>query len=375
MREEAAGKEGIPLAVKDLIDTAGLKTTYGSVIYRDHVAERSAECVLRLERAGYVVVGKTNLHEFAYGISSENPHFGPVRNPLDTKRIAGGSSGGSAAALASGMCDAALGTDTGGSIRIPAACCGVVGLKTTHGLLSMDGIFPLAPSFDTVGPMARTVSDCAATFAVLAETAVPAGADLGALRIGVAESFFEACSPGVEEAVRSALARLPRAETAEFPGPDSFRYEAMFYAEASVSHAATFPARAADYGRDVARRLDEGRRVSAVEYLVSREKLVEYRLACALALEGCDLLATPTLPSVAPMLGTTTIEAGGREWGARDFLTRYTRPFNSLGWPALALPCGTAENGLPASLQLVGRPGDDALVLAAGSAVEELLSG
>lgn len=374
MRQEAAGEEGIPLAVKDLIDTAGLRTTYGSSIYADHVPERSAECVVRMERAGYVVVGKTNLHEFAYGISSENPHFGPVRNPLDPTRIAGGSSGGSAAALAGGMCDAALGSDSGGSIRIPAACCGVVGLKPTYGLVPIEGVFPLAPSFDTVGPMARTVAECGAAFAVLAETAVPAGANLGELRIGVAEAFFDAASPGVEEAVRSALARLPRAEAADFPGPDAFRYEAIFYSEASFSHLATFPARASDYGRDVAGRLDEGRRVSAVEYLASRGKLVEYRLACALALEGFDLLVVPTLPCVAPPLGTTRIEGGGREWGPRDFLTRYTRPFNSLGWPALALPCGTAEDGLPASLQLVGRPGDDALVLAAGTAVEELLA-
>jgi aspartyl-tRNA(Asn)/glutamyl-tRNA(Gln) amidotransferase subunit A len=376
VREEAAGKEGVPLGVKDLIDTAGLRTTYGSIIYDDHVPERSAECVRRLERAGYVVVGKTNLHEFAYGVTSENPHFGPVRNPLDPSRVAGGSSGGSAAALAAGMCDAALGTDSGGSIRIPAACCGVVGLKTTHGLVPMDGVFPLAPSFDTVGPMARNSPDCAAAFAVLAETAVAPGADLASLRIGVAESFFdEACSPGIDATVRAALARLPQSEPIEFPGPDAFWWEALFLAEAAASHLATFPSRASDYGRDLARRLDEGRRISAVEYLASRQKLVEYRLAAALALEGFDLLATPTLPCVAPPLGTKRVETDGHDWAVRDLLTRYTRPFNSLGWPALALPCGEAEHGLPASLQLVGRPGDDALVLAAGAAVQELLAG
>src|SRR5438552_12538277 len=159
---------GIPLAVKDLFDTAGLTTTYGSAIFAEHVPAKSAECVLRLEAAGYANVGKTNLHEFAYGITSENPHFGTVPNPAAPGRIAGGSSGGSAAALAAGLADAALGTDSGGSIRIPAACCGVVGFKPTYDLVPTDGCFPLAPSFDHVGPLARDVSGCEAMLEALA---------------------------------------------------------------------------------------------------------------------------------------------------------------------------------------------------------------
>src|SRR5439155_2980894 len=151
---------GIGLAVKDLFDTAGLVTTYGSILFADHVPHRTAEAVRRLEQGGYGVVGKTNLHEFAYGVTSENPHFGTVPSPLAPGRIAGGSSGGSAAALAAGLADAALGTDTGGSIRIPAACCGIVGFKPTFGLVPLEGCFPLAPSFDHAGPMARSVDEC-----------------------------------------------------------------------------------------------------------------------------------------------------------------------------------------------------------------------
>src|SRR5438552_10576114 len=158
---------GIPLAVKDLFDTAGLTTTYGSAIFAEHVPAKSAECVLRLEAAGYANAGKTNLHEFAYGITSENPHFGTVPNPVAPGRIAGGSSGGSAAALAAGLADAALGTDSGGSIRIPAACCGVVGFKPTFDLVPADGCFPLAPTFDHVGPMARSVEECEAMLTAL----------------------------------------------------------------------------------------------------------------------------------------------------------------------------------------------------------------
>src|SRR6266536_3405737 len=181
--------EGIPLAVKDLFDTAGLTTTYGSAIFTEHVPARTAEIVTRLEQSGYTNVGKTNLHEFAYATTSENPHFGTVPNPIAPGRIAGGSSGGSAAALALGLVDMALGSDSGGSIRIPAACCGVVGFKPTFGLVPADGCFPLAPSFDHVGPMARTVADCEAAMAVLAPGFVWASlSSLDGVPVGVASA-------------------------------------------------------------------------------------------------------------------------------------------------------------------------------------------
>ncbi|HEV8248375.1 MAG TPA: amidase, partial [Gaiellaceae bacterium] len=184
----AAPAAGIPLAVKDLFDTAGLVTTYGSAIFRDHVPERTAEAVTRLEAAGYANVGKTNLHEFAYGITSENPHFGTVPNPLAPGRIAGGSSGGNAAALALGLADLALGSDSGGSVRIPAACCGVVGFKPSFDLVPTDGCFPLAPSYDHVGPMARTVEACEEAMRILAPGFEPASlSSPGDLAIAVAE--------------------------------------------------------------------------------------------------------------------------------------------------------------------------------------------
>lgn len=373
MSEKAALKDGVPLAVKDLFDTAGLVTTYGSRIYREHVPARTAEAVLRLEAAGYVVVGKTNLDEFAYGVTSENQHFGAVRNPLDPSRTAGGSSGGSGAALAARMCDAALGTDTGGSIRIPAACCGVVGLKPTYGAVSLDGVFPLAPSFDHVGPMARTVRECADAFEVLTGRRAGAVADLTRLRIGVAESYFRPCFPGVERALREAIAALPGAEAVDFPPPEAFDNTPMFFPECSAVHRATFPSRASEYGSDAAGRLEQGRRIAAVDYLACREEREAFRARCLAAVEGVDVLVFPTMPCVAPRLGTARIEAGGRSWTTRDLLSRNTRPFNTLGWPVLALPCGAAEDGLPTSLSLAGRMGADELVLAAGAAVEELL--
>ena len=185
-RPEAVPTDGISLAVKDLFDTAGLTTTYGSILFADHVPERSAEAVVRLERVGYVNVGKTNLHEFAYGVTSQNPHFGTVPNPIAPGRTAGGSSGGSAAALAAGLADAALGTDSGGSIRIPAACCGIVGFKPSYGLVPLDGCFPLAPTFDHAGPMARTVADCTAMLEALAPELLrePARPHLSRRRLG-----------------------------------------------------------------------------------------------------------------------------------------------------------------------------------------------
>jgi aspartyl-tRNA(Asn)/glutamyl-tRNA(Gln) amidotransferase subunit A len=373
VRAEAADWEGIPLAVKDIFDTAGLVTTYGSALYRDHVPARTAEAVVRLERAGYVVVGKTNLHEFAYGVTSENPHFGPVRNPLDLKRMAGGSSGGSAAALAAGLCDAALGSDTGGSIRIPAACCGVVGFKPTYGLIPTEGVFPLSPSFDHVGPMARTVVECARAFRALVGSQPSRPADLDRLRIGIPDSFFTFCSPEVTSAVRTALELMPGAGPVDFPEPESFDASPMSLAEAAAVHRATFPSRADAYGEDVAEKLKRGLAVTTLEYDVCRERLTDFRKRALAVFEYVDLLAVPTLPCVAPLLGTKSLQAQGRLFETRELLTRNTRPFNNLGWPVLALPCGIAENGLPASVSLVGPLGADELVLAAGAELERRL--
>jgi aspartyl-tRNA(Asn)/glutamyl-tRNA(Gln) amidotransferase subunit A len=344
-----------------LLDTAGLVTTYGSAIFVDHVPSQTAESVRRLEAAGYVNVGKTNLHEFAYGITSENPHFGTVPNPIAPGRIAGGSSGGSAAALAAGLADAALGTDSGGSIRIPAACCAIVGFKPTYGLVSTDGCFPLAPSFDHVGPMARTVEDCEAMLGALAtyESVEPPAA------VRAASAWIEEADELVAARVGESAA-LVDAQPIDFPfATDTYP---LFMREVADVHRELYADQADLYSDDVAVKIERclGVADAAVETAVRGREA--YREAADAALKGFDVLLTPTLSRVAPPVGIG-------DAALRESVIRFTYPFNALGWPALALPCGPAEDGLPASIQLIGRPGDDALVLAVGRRLSSLLRG
>jgi len=357
-----APADGIPLAVKDLLDTAGLTTTYGSPIFAGHVPATSADCVQRLEAAGYANVGKTNLHEFAYGITSENPHFGTVPNPRAPGRIAGGSSGGSAAALAAGLADAALGTDSGGSIRIPSACCGTVGFKPTYDLVSTAGCFPLAPSFDHVGPMARSVGECIRMLGALAPgfeamTSAPA--------VRVASAWIDLADPLVSARVNAAAAAVG-AESIDFP------YETgtypLFMREVADVHRDVYTEHTDLYGEDVAVKIERCLAVPDAEAASAERARTAYREQALEALDGFDLLLTPTLSTVAPPVGIGDAVL-------REGMIRFTYPFNALGWPALALPCGAADDGLPASVQLVGRPGMDALVLAAGERLERALSG
>jgi aspartyl-tRNA(Asn)/glutamyl-tRNA(Gln) amidotransferase subunit A len=355
--------DGPRLAVKDLFDTAGLTTTYGSAIFRDHVPERTAEAVRLLEDAGHVVVGKTNLHEFAYGITSENPHFGNVVNPLDRARTPGGSSGGSAAALAVGACELALGSDSGGSIRIPAACCGVVGFKPTHGLVSTDGVFPLAPSFDHTGPMASSVAECAAALETLAPRFSGAGLEsLEEVEVGIA--WADLADPLVKARAEEATSLFPRRRAVDFPLPE--RAGRSFQWEVAETHRDLFRENRHLYGDNVRKKIDLCLRVTDAEHEEAERERASYRDRCAEAIEGLDLLLTPTVAFVAPA-------ATSDEFEIRESVIRFTFPFNALGWPALALPLGPAEHGLPASLQIVGRPDDDALVLAAGAIVERLI--
>ena len=360
VRDEAVEEEGLPLAVKDLFDTADLRTTYGSAIFREHVPARTAEAVARLERAGCTVVGKTNLHEFAYGVTSQNPHYGHVRNPLDGARSPGGSSGGNAAALATGMCDLALGTDSGGSIRIPAACCGIAGFKPSFGLVPTDGVFPLAPSFDHAGPMARTARACVDAMCVLVPAFRPADVDLEDVAVGIA--WLDGADALVRDRVEEAAARFPNRRPVELPFPD--RTYPVFAREAADVHRELFAEHPALYGENVREKIRRCLRVTDDAYEAALRAREEYRERAAEAVEGVDLLLTPTLSSVAPLLsGTTELEL-------RDRAIRLTIPFNTLGWPAFALPCGSAEDGLPASIQLVGRMGADELVAGAALALE-----
>jgi aspartyl-tRNA(Asn)/glutamyl-tRNA(Gln) amidotransferase subunit A len=355
--------EGITLGAKDLFDTAGLVTTYGSAIFRGHVPERTAAAVARLERAGYALVAKTNLHEFAYGITSDNPHFGAVLNPLDRARIPGGSSGGSAAALAAGLCDAALGTDSAGSIRIPAACCGIVGFKPTHGLVSLDGCWPLAPSYDTGGPMARDVAGCVAMMEALAPAFAAPEVRMDDLSVGVA--WLERADPLVRERVAEVAALFPKRTAVELPLLHEETYP-VFMREAADVHRELFAAHPDLYGDNVRTKIERCLAVDDDEYeraLAARELYVaDFTEAAA----GFDLILSPTLECVAPPR-LDDLEL-------RERLIRLTYPFNVVGWPALALPCGPAEHGLPASVSLAAPRGQDALVLAAGAAVETALS-
>jgi aspartyl-tRNA(Asn)/glutamyl-tRNA(Gln) amidotransferase subunit A len=347
---------GIRLAVKDLFDTAELVTTYGSIIFAGHVPERTAEAVRRLEAAGYANVGKTNLHEFAYGVTSQNEHFGTVPNPIAPGRIAGGSSGGSAAALAAGFADAALGSDSGGSVRIPPACCGVVGFKPTYGLVPTAGCFPLAPSFDHAGPMARDVATCVEMMRALAASFEPRRLE-SLEEVSVGSSWTELADPLVGKRVGEATERFPRRRALDFPLPRNVG--AVFMRQVADVHRELFGERSEDYGENVRVKVERCLAVTDDEHRRALRSLEEYRARCAEMIDGVDLLVTPTLPCVAP-----PVELGDLE--VRDRLILFTYPFNCLGWPALTLPCGPAEDGLPASVQVVGKAGEDALVLAAG---------
>ncbi|HEY7150871.1 MAG TPA: amidase [Solirubrobacterales bacterium] len=357
-------RDGPRLAVKDILDTAGVRTTYGSAIFADHVPDRDAESVRRLEAAGYVLVGKANLHEFAFGMTSENPHYGTVPNPLAAGRIAGGSSGGSAAALAAGLADAALGSDTAGSIRAPAACCGIVGFKPTFGLVPVEGCFPLAPSFDHVGPMARSVSACAEMMAALAPEMDPVP-ELAPEDVEVGVGWTAEAEPLVRSRVTDAAATFPRrreiALPAMPPGVADVRMR-----ETAQTHAELFAEHRDLYGEDVAAKLDRCLRVTDAEYEAGRRARERYRERFAELTRGVDVLLTPTEPMVAPPVGVGDL-------ALRDRLTRFTYPFDAIGAPALAIPCGPAEEGLPASAQLAGRPGADALVLGVGALLERAL--
>jgi Asp-tRNA(Asn)/Glu-tRNA(Gln) amidotransferase A subunit family amidase len=313
--------------VKDLFDTAGIRSTYGSAVFGEHVPESSARWVVELEERGWVNVGKTNLHEFAYGVTSQNLHYGVVPNPRFPALTAGGSSGGSAAALVLGEADAGLGTDTGGSIRIPAACCGVVGLKPTYGLVPTEGVFPLAPSFDHAGPLALDVAGCAELLGL----DVPDVA-LDDLRIARAWG-------GV------------RGEPMEFPTAEAV--VPAFMREVGDIHRELYPENAELYGENIRSKIERCLAVTDAEYEAAARARAEHRERAEEALDGFDLLVTPVLSIPVPPADVVEVDV-------RAAMTLFTFPFNALGWPALAVR----------DVQVVGRPGDDALVLAAGRAFE-----
>jgi aspartyl-tRNA(Asn)/glutamyl-tRNA(Gln) amidotransferase subunit A len=348
---------GVPVLIKDLIDTASIRTTYASSIYADHVPARSAPSVSALEAEGAIVVGKANADEFAWGVCGQNSFYGDTVNPIAPDRVAGGSSSGNAAALAAGMVPLALGTDTGGSVRLPAACCGVVGLKTALGAVPTEGVFPLAASFDTVGPMARTVADCALAHAVLTATEVPAPV-IDGLRVGVLTAHPDLGPPAAPAARdERALAHVEalRALGAEvrdlaLPVPESDTW-AVFYADTATAHAATFPSRRDEYGPLIRAKLDHALTVTAEQADEGRRALAAWREVAARE-PDVDLVLAPTLgyDDLPP--------AGVDELGVRLPFSAYARAFSYLGWPAIAI----------GPLQLAGR--DAQTVIGAALALE-----
>ncbi|MCS7043294.1 MAG: amidase family protein [Bryobacteraceae bacterium] len=384
---------GIPIAHKDLFCTRGVRTTGGSKTFAGFIPEFDAAVVERLRNAGAVMVGKTNLHEHAYGITSENPHYGPVRNPWDPARSPGGSSGGSAVAVATGMALGATGTDTGGSIRVPASWCGITGLKPTFGRVSKFGVLPLGYTLDHMGPMALTVRDTALLFEAMAghdprdsssvdrpvpHCLPPEGAiSLKGVRIGLPRNFFfERIERDVDAAVyfMAYTAEDLGAELERMRVPDGDQLNALAHTtllvEAAAVHEPYYRKRRSTYGEDVRTLLDMGRLIPAVDY-VQAQRLRRRILGVFLdILKKVDALLVPATPMTAPLLGQKEVEIRGQMEDTRLAATRLTRGINLLGLPALSLPAGLSSAGLPVGCQLIGRPWEEPLLLRIGAALE-----
>lgn len=384
---------GIPVSVKDLFYVRGVRNTAGSKIFADFVPDHDATVVERLRGAGAVLLGKTHLHELAYGITNNNPHYGPARNPWRRSQIPGGSSGGSGVAVAASLCTASLGSDTGGSIRIPASFCGVVGLKPTFGLVSRWGVFPLGWSLDHVGPLARTVWDAAAVLQAIAGpdsrdehcVAAPApdylrdiGAGVRGLAIGMPENyFFDRLSLDVERAVRAAIKKLEelgaRVEQVRLPGIEAATdlSRVILLAEAAALHQKHLRSRRQDIGADVRALLEQGECILATDYLNAQRARRRFVAELEAVFQKVAVLVTPTTPVTAATIGETTVRVNGDTEDVRLASTRLVRAWNLAGVPVLSVPCGFDHRGLPVSLQIVGKPFDEATVLRVGHAYQQ----
>ncbi len=382
---------GIPIAVKDLFATRGVLTTAGSKVFANLVPEYDSTTVERLEKAGAVMLGKLNMHELAYGITSANPYFGAVRNPWNPEHSPGGSSGGSAVAVAANIVYAAMGTDTGGSIRIPAAFCGTVGLKPTYGRVSRHGVLPLAYSLDHVGPLTRSVFDAALMLNAIAgfdarddssshhptvDFTPEEGGSIRGLRIGFAQNFFfERLDHDVESSVRGACARAESLGAVVKPVvvPDMAAINAIgrmiLLAEASA-HMEPYLRERHRFGPDVLSLLEQGRLVAATDYINAQRLRRRARSQFDLLWREVDCLLTPTTPNAAPRADAQSVRLGGVEEDVRLATTRLVRGINVLGLPALSMPCGLSESGLPIGLQIIGPAFEEALILRVGAALE-----
>jgi aspartyl-tRNA(Asn)/glutamyl-tRNA(Gln) amidotransferase subunit A len=373
---------GIPICVKDVLDVAGMPTTAGASGWSRHPAS-DALTVARLRRAGAVIVGKGNTNEFAFGIDGRNPHWGDCRNPHDPARMTAGSTSGPAAATAAGLALAGIGTDTSGSLRAPASLCGLVAIRPTHGLVPTQGVVPLAPSYDTVGPIARTVADVSILFDVIAgDAGGPAPAqgsdDLRGVRIGVLEQFLgERCSRVVADAVRGAADLLRSAgaevEPVELPGLDDVddMHRTIQYSEAAASHSPWFEDQRPRYAPDVLDRLERGAAVLARDYLLAQRKLALLREQAASAFSALDAALAPATPVAAPRRDAQDVDIDGRSVPVRAALLSFTVPLTQPGGPVVAVPLGD-DGGLPFGLQIIGRPHSDREVLRIAAAYRRL---
>jgi aspartyl-tRNA(Asn)/glutamyl-tRNA(Gln) amidotransferase subunit A len=386
---------GIPFTLKDNIWTRGIRTTAGSKILRDFVPAEDATVVRKLARAGAILLGKTNLHEFAYGITNNNAHYGPARNPWAPDRISGGSSGGSAVAIAAGLCVASVGTDTGGSLRVPSALCGIVGLKPSFGRVSVFGTVPLAPTFDHVGPLARSVADAAILLGLLAgrdpldatssarqveDYSAALRKPLRKFRLGrPREHYWEKLDREVRRAAEVAIRDMEKqgATVREISLPHLGEVaEAatnISLAETRYCHetAGYFPAHEDEYSEEVRQRVDAGGKVLATQYLAGLDVQKRVRAEFDSALQDVDAIVAPTVPVPAPLIGAEEVDIDGERIGVRPALVGMNRPANFTGHPAISVPCGFTRDGLPIGLQLIGRSFDESTLLRIAYAYEQ----
>jgi aspartyl-tRNA(Asn)/glutamyl-tRNA(Gln) amidotransferase subunit A len=382
-RELAAGVNrgplhGIPIAHKDLIYTKGVRTTSGSKLFENFVPDHDAAVVRKLDSAGTVMVGKTGLHELAYGVTSDNPHFGAIRNSHDPERVPGGSSGGSGVAVSTGMALMATGTDTGGSIRIPASYCGVVGLKPTYGLVDRSGVKPLGLSLDHVGPLTMTVRDAATALEAMADWSRrrPAPQSVQHLRVGLPENFyFDRVDAEVAAAVHESARAIEKlgAKIVPVRVPDvnalntAARVILLVEAPAVLE---PFLDQRDKFGADVLALLDQGRLVHATDYVNAQRVRKMIASEFHRLFRSVDCLFTPATPITAPRIGEKQVQIGSEVEDTRLATTRFVRGINALGLPALSLPCGKTKAGMPIGLQIIARPFEDDLVLMAGAELE-----
>lgn len=374
---------GVPISIKDLIDIAGQPTTAGSRVFEHRIADADAPVITRLRAAGAVIIGKTNLHEFALGTTCEDSGFGPVLHPLDPSRSPGGSSGGSAVSVATGMSEMSIGTDTGGSIRIPSSVCGLVGLKPSIHDVPKTGVIPLSTTFDHVGPITKSVADAAAMWRVLADcpTDIFATPKPSEVRLGLLTGYFvEPLESTVRAAFDSAIARLRDAniQMADCQIADAANihhtYVDVVLPEAAAWHAQYLDTRGSLYTNNVRARLIAGREISAVAYFTALQVCDSYRLQVDALLATVDALVLPTLPITAPVMGQGEIVLNGQKVNVRAAMLRNTQLFNMTGHPAISLPLPMPAGVLPCGLQLVGRLDKTAELLAIAAACEKIIS-